>query len=197
MNKRSVEAKQIVKLINRSYLQLSFHALEIIELDPSKTPRDNDPKIVFNRYPIFLLDIASPPSEYDITFDPTKSVIEFKVQPPPKKKVNREHHRYNSLLQNWSELLKAVALALKDSWVVEIQPPAPNEDQKDSISSSVSSLPVDGLDGTFAPSSASLLRLAVIQPSENANSELGKENSSPKQRITRYSSAIAKQVRQL
>lgn len=40
------------------------------------------PKTVFNKYPIFVINVVCPPEDYDITTDPTKTLVEFKVRSP-------------------------------------------------------------------------------------------------------------------
>ncbi|ELR20444.1 MutL dimerization domain containing protein [Acanthamoeba castellanii str. Neff] len=88
VNKRSVKAKELRKFINESYLSLSLRtvsALTTIEdhLDAANgsavtSIQDADAKTIFNKYAVFLLDISCPPSAYDVTLDPTKTLVEFK-----------------------------------------------------------------------------------------------------------------------
>lgn len=44
-----------------------------------KKMKDVSAKKIFNRYPIFALNLTCSPREYDITFDPAKTLVEFRV----------------------------------------------------------------------------------------------------------------------
>jgi DNA mismatch repair ATPase MutL len=76
------------KFINESYLQLSLRSVDSPASDePSEagdgpaatTIQDADAKMIFKKYAMFVLDISCPSTEYDVTLDPTKTLIEFKV----------------------------------------------------------------------------------------------------------------------
>ena len=89
MNKRSVKAKEVRKFINESYLSLSLRTVCVpttIEGEDDAANgsavtsiQDADAKTIFNKHAVFLLDISCPPSAYDVTLDPTKTLVEFKV----------------------------------------------------------------------------------------------------------------------
>lgn len=139
MNKRSVKAKEVRKFINESYLRLSLRTgsapttLEgeddAANVSAVTSIQDADAKTIFNKYAVFLLDISCPPSAYDVTLDPTKTLVEFKV--------HRTSSRYYVLamtlfLQDWSQVLQATASMLCGVWAGESLARAHQPDHQES-----------------------------------------------------------------
>jgi hypothetical protein len=77
-----VQAKELRKFLNESYLTLSLRAAAAATNDvDSVATQDADAKMIFNKFPVYLVDISCPPSSYDVTLDPSKTLVVFKVHP--------------------------------------------------------------------------------------------------------------------
>lgn len=93
VNNRFVKRTRFHKLISQlfqKYLalvppELLAQEMENVDGGESATPRQTrvskrhgSPKKIFDRYPMFVIQLWCSPHEFDITFDPDKTIIEFK-----------------------------------------------------------------------------------------------------------------------
>ncbi len=87
VNNRFIAHNALHKTINKRFARLLSSVSDDVNLHndrskdrcPKKNVQDTQAKSAFDRYPIFVLNLSCPPTEFDMSFDQVKTHIEFKV----------------------------------------------------------------------------------------------------------------------